>query len=74
MATYHGGTGQPLDRYNNPDRSDTAIDTPQDFHPENTDTFENIEHINPTRLPETWMIYVRDFRLRRDNPQNIYSA
>ena len=34
----------------NPVRSDATVDTPQDFHPEDTDDFESIEHVNPTRL------------------------
>ena len=37
MATCHVSVGQPLDRDDNPGRSDTAINTPQNFHPENTD-------------------------------------
>ena len=50
MATHHGGTGQPLDRDANPDRSDATVETSQDFHPADTDDFESIEHVNPTRL------------------------
>ena len=50
MATCHGCAGQPLDRDANPARSDATIDTLQDFHPEDTDDFKNIEHVNPTRL------------------------
>ena len=50
MATHHGGTGQPLDRDDNPGRSNATSDTPQDFHPEDIDDFESIEHVNPTRL------------------------
>ena len=40
MTTFHGGAGQPLDRDANPARSDTTVDTSQDFHPEDTDDFE----------------------------------
>ena len=41
MDTHHGGSGQPLDR-------DTELQ--QDFHLEDTEQFENLEHNNPDRL------------------------
>ena len=50
MATHHEGSGQPLDRDANMTRNDTDIDIPQDFHHEDTDNFENVEHENPTSL------------------------
>ena len=50
MATHHGGSGQPLDRDANTTRKDTDINIPQDFHHEDTDDSENVEHENPTRL------------------------
>ena len=50
MATYHGGSGQPLDRDANMTRKDIDVDIPQDFHHEDTDDFENIKHENPTSL------------------------
>ena len=55
MATHHGGLGQPLDRVTNMTREeqpvvDTNIEVPQDFNPEDTAHFEDIEHTNPTRL------------------------
>ena len=50
MATCHGDTGQPLDRNANPAGSDVTVDTPQDFHPEDTDDFESIEYVYPTSL------------------------
>ena len=55
MATYHGGSGQPLDRITNMTRqeqpvADTNVEVQQDFHPEDTAQFEVLEHNNPTRL------------------------
>ena len=56
MATHYGGLGQPLDRVTNMIREeqpvvDTNIEVLQDFHPEDTDHFEDLEHNNPTRVP-----------------------
>ena len=55
MATHHGGLEQPLDRVTNMTREeqpvvDTNIEVPQDFNPEGTDHFEDLEHNNPARL------------------------
>ena len=55
MVTQHGGSGQPLDRDTDITREeqpivDTNIEVQQDFHPENTAPFEDVEHTNPTRL------------------------
>ena len=50
MVTHHGGSGQPLDRDANMTRKDIDVDIPQDFHHEDTDDFENVEHENPTSL------------------------
>ena len=55
MATCHGGSGQPLDRVTNMTREeqpvvDTNIEAPQDFNPEDTAHFEDVEDNNPTRL------------------------
>ena len=50
MATHHEGLGQPLNRDANMTRKDTDVDIPQDFHHEDTNYFENVEHENPTRL------------------------
>ena len=55
MATPHGGSGQPFDRVTDMPREeqpviDTNVDLQQDFYPEDTDQFENIEHNNPNRL------------------------
>ena len=50
IATHHGGSGQPLHRDANMSRKDTDVDIPQDFHHEDTDDFEKVEHENPTRL------------------------
>ena len=54
-ATHHGGSGQPLDRVTDMSREeqpvmDTNVELQQDFHPEDTDQFENLEHKNPNRL------------------------
>ena len=50
MATCHGGPGQLLHRDANTTRKDIDVDTPQDFHHEGTDDFENVEHESPTSL------------------------
>ena len=55
MATHHGGLGQPLDRVTDMTREeqlvvDTSIEVLQDFHPEDTNHFEDVEHDNPTQL------------------------
>ena len=55
MTTHHGGLGPPLNRDANATREeqpvvDTSIKVPQDFHPEDTDHFEDLGHNNPTRL------------------------
>ena len=55
MATCHGGPGQPLDRVTDMSREEqpvmnTDVELQQDFHPEDTDQFENLEHNNPDRL------------------------
>ena len=55
MATCHGGSGQPVDRVTDMPREeqpvmDTDVQLQQDFHPENTDQFENLEHNNHNRL------------------------
>ena len=56
MATHHGGSGQPLDRDTDMTRGeqpivDTNVEVQQDFHPEDTAPFEDVEHTNPARLP-----------------------
>ena len=55
MDTHHVGSGQPLDRDTDTTREeqpveDTNVEVQQDFHPEDTAHFENIEHTNPARL------------------------
>ena len=55
MATHHGGTGQPLDRDTDMTREEqpvvnTDVEVQQDFHPEDTAHFEDVEHTYPTRL------------------------
>ena len=47
--------GQPFDRDVNVTREeqpvvDTHVEVPQDFHPEDMNHFEDIQHDNPTRL------------------------
>ena len=46
MATYHRGTGQPLEE--NPIPQDQDNDTPTKNHGEDMDNFENVEHENHT--------------------------
>ena len=48
MATHHRGTGQPLDRDITPDGQDSDI--PSDYHHEDMDNLENMEHDNHTTL------------------------
>ena len=55
MATCRGDSGQPFDRVTNMPREeqpvvDTNIEVPQDFNPEDTTHFEDIEDTNPIRL------------------------
>ena len=55
MATYHGGSGQPLDRDTDMTREeqlivDTNVEVQQDFHPEDTAPFEDVEYTSLTRL------------------------
>ena len=53
MPTHHGGSGHPLDRDINVTReAHKATDTEdmQDFHPVETDCYEDLEHKNPARL------------------------
>ena len=55
MATHHGGLSQPLDRDIDVTReahntTDADIEDTQDFHPMDTDHFEDLEHNSPTRL------------------------
>ena len=55
MVTHHGGSGNPSDRYIDMTRDnqtvvDTDVEVMQDFHPIDTDHFEDLEHNNPTRL------------------------
>ena len=48
MATHQRGTGQSLDKDNTPHEQDTDI--PSDYHHENMDIFEYMEHENHTTL------------------------
>ena len=55
IATCHGGSGQCLDRDIDVTRevnkiTDTDIQNTQDFHPVDTDHFEDLQHNNPTKL------------------------
>ena len=55
MATHHGGSGQPLDRDVDITReahktTDTDIENTQDFHPVETDHFEDLQHNSPMKL------------------------
>ena len=48
MATYHGGTGQPLDK--DPTPHEQGTDILSDQHHKDMDNFENVEHENHTTL------------------------
>ena len=48
MASCHGGTGQPLERDPSPHEQDT--DNLCEYHHEDMDNFENVEHENHTTL------------------------
>ena len=55
MATHHGGSGSPLDRDIDMIRetqttTDTDVEDTQDFHPVETDHFEDPEYNNCTKL------------------------
>ena len=55
MATHHGCSGQPLGRVTNMPKEEqpvagTDVEVQQDFHPEDTDQFEDLEHNNPNKL------------------------
>ena len=48
MASHHGSTGQPLDR--DPTPHEQGTDIPSDYHHEDMDNFENVEHENHSTL------------------------
>ena len=48
MATHHRGAGQPLDR--DPTPQEQGTDVLNDYHHENMDNFENVEHETHTTL------------------------
>ena len=55
MAACHGGSRNPMDRDIDVTRetqttTDTNVGDTQDFHPEETDHFEDLEHNNATKL------------------------
>ena len=50
MATHHGGMGQPLDR--DPTLQEQGSDIPNDYHHEDMDNFENVEHETHTTLKD----------------------
>ena len=53
MATCHGGLGQPLNRdiyVTREAHEATYTEDMQDFHPVETDCYEDLENINPVRL------------------------
>ena len=55
MATCHGGSGNPLDSNIDMTResqttADTDVEDTQDFHPLETDHFEDPEYNNPAKL------------------------
>ena len=73
---------KPLERVTNIPREeqpvvDTDVELQQDFHPEDTDQFENLEHNNPDRLhaiTRELMTYIKGFKLRKGDPQNPYTT
>ena len=79
MATHHGDFGHPLDRDINGIReahktTDTDIENTQDFHPVETDNFEDLEHNDPAKLTafmRELMFYIIEFRLGEDSPQKL---
>ena len=55
MATYHKGSGSPLDRDTDATRETLTtvvinVEDTQAFNPVETDQFEDLEHNNPTKL------------------------
>ena len=50
MATYPGGSGQPLDMDTTPNGKDTDVNILHDYHHEGTSDFENVELENYTKL------------------------
>ena len=70
MATCHRGTGQPLEENPNPHEQDNNI--PNEHHDKDIDNFENMENENHTTLKpslENLIIYARELRLLKVNPQ-----
>ena len=55
MATHHWGSGNPLDRdidmtTETQTTTDTNVEDTQDFHPVETEHFEDLEHNNSAKL------------------------
>ena len=55
MSAHHGGSGNPLDRdidvtTETQTTKDTDVEYVQNFHPVETDHFEDLEHNNPAKL------------------------
>ena len=55
VATHHGGSEQSLNRNVDSVREEqpgvhTDVEVLQDFQPDDSDLFEDVEHWNPTRL------------------------
>ena len=48
MATHHGGTGQRLEE--TPAPQEHGYDVPPGYHPEDMDSFDNVEHEHHTTL------------------------
>ena len=82
MATHHGGSGNPWDRdiamtSDNQTAIDTDVGAAQDFHPVETDHFEDLEHNNPARLTAITRELddlCQEFRPRKGNPQKLCIA
>ena len=55
MVTHHRGMGQPLDRDDTPHGEESEVNTPHDYHHEDTVDFETIEQEHHTHLANiTW--------------------
>ena len=77
MATYHGGSGQPLERDATSNGKDTSVDILHDYHHEDTGDCESVEQENHTTyqlLLGNGMIYTTDFELEKANPQKPYTV
>ena len=71
MTTQHGGSGNPLERDIEVTRethktADTDIENTQDFHPEEPDHFEDLQH------PPLHMLRIRQKTVTYKRMENSY--